>query len=197
MEKENIQNKLIEIGRIIVKEKGVQALTARKLAEASNYSVGAIYSQFTNMDNYILVQNYLTLDELSQKLNAVKKSENPFIDMNEFLQVFVDFVLENNNLWYMLYNFHLNNNRQFSFYYLRKVAGLISKVNSYIENLVPNIAAPERLVSAQVLWLALFSMSAFLTNESLEGFSKVNKSSICRLLLNTYIAGLTILESKA
>lgn len=197
MEKENIQNKLIEIGRIIVKEKGVQALTARKLAEASNYSVGAIYSQFTNMDNYILVQNYLTLDELSQKLNAVKKSENPFIDMNEFLQVFVDFVLENNNLWYMLYNFHLNNNRQFSFYYLRKVAGLISKVNSYIENLVPNIAAPERLVSAQVLWLSLFSMSAFLTNESLEGFSKVNKSSICRLLLNTYIAGLTILESKA
>lgn len=196
MEKDNIQNQLIQIGRKIVSQKSVSALTARKLAEAANCSVGAIYNQFGNMDNYVLVQNYLTLDELSKKFGTLQKNENPFVDMNKFLQTFVDFVLENNNLWFMLYNFHLNNTKRFSFYYLRKVASLVKIVNAYIEKIVPNMETPERLVSAQVLWLTLFSMSAFLTNESIEGFSKVNKSSICRLLLNTYIAGLTVLENK-
>ena len=196
MEKDNIQNRLIQIGRLIVKEKGAESLTARKLAEASGYSVGAIYNQFSNMDNYVLVQNYITLDELSRKLSVAKKSENPFVDINNFLQIFVSFVLENNNLWYMLYNFHLNNTRTFSFFYLRKVVSLIRIVNSHIEKIIPAAQAPERLVSSQVLWITLFSLSAFLTNESLEGFSKVNKSSICKILLDTYISGLTVLEDK-
>ena len=139
MEKDNIQNQLIQIGRKIIKEKGATSLTARKLAEASGYSVGAIYNQFSNMDNYILVQNYLTLDELSVKLCAKAKSENPFADINIFLQIFVNFVLENNNLWFMLYNYHLNNSRSFSFYYLRKVASLIRIVNAHIEKIVPKL----------------------------------------------------------
>lgn len=196
MEKDDIQNQLIQIGRKIVKEKGETALTARKLAEASGCSVGAIYNQFANMDNYVLVQNYLTLDELSKKLSEVEETTNPFVDVNNFLQVFVNFVLENNNLWFMLYNFHLSDTRSFSFYYLRKVASLIRIVNTHIEKIVPKMEAPERLVSAQILWLTLFSVSAYLTNESLSGFSKVNKSSICKLLLDTYLSGLTVLENK-
>ena len=196
MEKDNIQNLLIHIGRKIVKEKGASALTARKLSEASDCSVGAIYNQFSNMDNYVLVQNYITLDELSEKLQTVEKTDNPFVDMNNLLQNFVTFVLENNNLWFMLYNYHLTSRRRFSFYYLRKVASLIKIVNEYIEKIVPKMDAPERLLSAQVLWLTLLSVSSFLTNDSLNGLSKVNKTTLCRILLDTYLAGLTVLENK-
>ena len=196
MEKDNIQNLLIHIGRKIVKEKGASALTARKLSEASDCSVGAIYNQFSNMDNYVLVQNYITLDELSEKLQTVEKTNNPFVDMNNLLQNFVTFVLENNNLWFMLYNYHLTTRRRFSFYYLRKVASLIKIVNEHIEKIVPEMDAPERLLSAQVLWLTLLSVSSFLTNDSLNGLSKVNKTTLCRILLDTYLAGLTVLENK-
>ncbi len=194
MEKDNIQNLLIHIGRKIVKEKGASALTARKLSEASNCSVGAIYNQFANMDNYILVQNYLTLDELHEKLQKVIKTDNPFIDMNAFLQTFVKYVLENNNLWFMLYNYHLNSKRQFSFYYLRKVASIVRIVNNHIEKIVPTMNPPERMLSSQILWLTLVSLSAFLTNDSLNGLSKINKTTICRILLDTYLAGITVLE---
>ena len=57
MEKDNIQKLLIDIGRQIVREKGTEALTARKLSEASGCSVGAIYNQFSNMDNFVVIQN--------------------------------------------------------------------------------------------------------------------------------------------
>lgn len=196
MEKDEIQNLLIHIGRKIVKEKGASALTARKLSEASDCSVGAIYNQFSNMDNYVLVQNYITLDELFEKLQTVEKTDNPFVDMNNLLQNFVTFVLENNNLWFMLYNYHLTSRRRFSFYYLRKVASLIKIVNEHIEKIVPKMDTPERLLSAQVLWLTLLSVSSFLTNDSLNGLSKVNKTTLCRILLDTYLAGLTVLENK-
>ena len=59
--KDNIRRILISKGRLLVKEKGADYLTARKLAEASAYSVGTIYNQFGTMDNFVLEQNKQTL----------------------------------------------------------------------------------------------------------------------------------------
>ena len=58
--KDNIRRILISKGRLLVKEKGADYLTARKLAEASAYSVGTIYNQFGTMDNFVLEQNKQT-----------------------------------------------------------------------------------------------------------------------------------------
>ena len=74
MEKDDIQKRLLNIGRQLVQEKGTDALTVRKLSEASGCSVGAIYNQFNNMDKFIMYQNYMTLKTLSKnwrKWNAV------------------------------------------------------------------------------------------------------------------------------
>ena len=106
MEKDNIQN-LINIGRQIVREKGTDALTVRKLSEASGYSVGAIYNQFSNMDNYIAVQNLITLQALTEIIAAEPETEDAFDDLNSILQKFVDFVCADKNLWYLLFSFHL------------------------------------------------------------------------------------------
>ena len=197
MEKDNIQNLLLETGRQIVREKGTDALTVRKLSEASGCSVGAIYNQFSNMDNFIVIQNYMTLDELSNRLEKVKKTEDAFVDMNNFLQAFVDYVIENKNLWYMLHSFHLrNNNHTFSYFYLRKVVKITGLINKLLIQLVPNMERPERILSSQILWLSLFALSSLLTKDILDSFTKVNKKTICQLMFNTYIAGLTVLEKK-
>ena len=197
MEKDNIQNLLLETGRQIVREKGTDALTVRKLSEASGCSVGAIYNQFSNMDNFIVIQNYMTLDELSNRLEKVKKTEDAFVDMNNFLQAFVDYVIENKNLWYMRHSFHLrNNNHTFSYFYLRKVVKITGLINKLLIQLVPNMERPERILSSQILWLSLFALSSFLTKDILDSFTKVNKKTICQLMFNTYIAGLTVLEKK-
>ena len=62
--KEQIRKNLLKVGRKLVVEKGVDFLTARKLSEASNTSIGTIYNQFATMDNFILEQNMQTLDEM-------------------------------------------------------------------------------------------------------------------------------------
>jgi len=197
MEKDNIQNLLIETGRNIVREKGTEALTARKLAEASGCSVGAIYSQFSNMDNFIVVQNYMTLEALAKRLEDVPQTDDAFGDMNNFLGEFVDFVTDNKNLWHMLHSFHVrDNNQTLSYFYLRKVVRITGLINKLLLRIVPKMERPERILSARILWLTLFALSPFLTKEILDSFTKVNKKALCQLMLNTYIAGLTVLEKK-
>lgn len=198
MEKDNIQNLLIETGRRIVCEKGTEALTVRKLSEASGCSVGAIYNQFSNMENFIVIQNYMTLDTLAERLGKVPHTEDAYADMNKFLEEFVDFVIENKNLWYMLHSFHLrNNNRTFSYFYLRKVVKITGLINKFLLKIVPEMERPERILSAQILWLTLFALSSFLTKDILDSFTKVNRKTICQLMLNTYVAGLTVLEKSS
>lgn len=197
MEKDNIQNLLIEVGRRIVTEKGTEALTVRKLSEASGCSVGAIYNQFSNMDNFVVIQNYMTLDELGNLLEKVESSTNPFADMNKFLQVFVDYVTENRNLWYLLYSFHLRHGeRAYSYFYLRKVVKIIGCINSLLSRILPQMERPERILSSQVLWLNLFALSSLLTKDILDSFAKVDSKNLCQIVLNTYIAGLSVLERK-
>lgn len=195
MSKDNIQENLVNKGRELIKEKGAEFLTARKLSEASGYSVGTIYNQFGNMDNFILIQNYLTLDSLYTRLSKLQASGTAYQRLNLYTKEFIDFVLENKNLWFLVHNFHLhNNNRRFSKIYLRRVVQITQLAESSFKALYPDIPLPERILSLQVLWLSLFSLSSFLTTDALDSFSKINKNTLCELLLNTYLAGIKVLE---
>lgn len=195
MNKDNIQENLVNKGRELIKEKGAEFLTARKLSEASGYSVGTIYNQFGNMDNFILIQNYLTLDSLYARLSQMQASGTHYQRLNLYTREFINFVLENKNLWFLVHNFHLhNNNRRFSKIYLRRVVQITQLMENAFKALFPDIPLPERILSLQVLWLSLFSLSSFLTTDALDSFSKINKNSLCELLLNTYLAGIKVLE---
>lgn len=197
MEKDSIQSLLLEIGRQIVREKGNDALTVRKLSEASGCSVGAIYNQFSNMDNFIVIENYMTLDSLGRRLSKVAQTQNPFFDLNNLVEAFVDFVLKNKNLWFMLYQFHLNkHDHVYTFLYLRKVVKITRRLNEIIYRIVPQMERPERILSSQVLWLTVFALSSFLSKDMLDSLPKVGRKALCQILVNTYVAGLTVLESK-
>ncbi|MBQ7304558.1 MAG: TetR/AcrR family transcriptional regulator [Alphaproteobacteria bacterium] len=195
MSKDNIQSNLVNKGRELIKEKGSNFLTARKLSEASGYSVGTIYNQFGNMDNFIVIQNYLTLEELYYRLSALQSAGTSYQRLNLYVKEFINFVLENKNLWFLVHNFHLlNNNRHFSRIYLKRVIQITKLVEEAFKNLFPNVEVPERMLSIQILWLSLFSLSSFLTTDILDSFNKINKQTLCELLLNTYLAGMKVLE---
>ncbi len=196
MKKDSIYNKLISTGRQLVQENGVEFLTARKLSDASGCSIGAIYNQFSNMDNFILVQNMLTLDELNDHMSQTTLTDNSYKNLNNYLDSFVDFVLENKNLWFLLFNYHLQTNNALPTTYLKKLAQVTKVWQKDFFNAFADLGLKERKLSAQVLWLSLFSLSSFLTTQSLDGFSRVNRRSVSKLLLNTYLAGLRSLTKK-
>jgi AcrR family transcriptional regulator len=196
MLKDNIQEILVKKGRELIRQKGVDCLTARKLSEASGYSVGTIYNQFGNMDNFVLIQNYLTLDALFDLFKQLPENDDPYKRLNLYTEAFIEFVLQNKNLWFLVHHFHLHkNNRRFSRVYLRRIVQITRLLEEAFAQLYPHTPLPERILSLQVLWLTLFSLSSYLTTDALENFNKINKKTLCTLLLNTYLAGLKTLET--
>lgn len=195
MTKDNIREYLIAKGRGLVTAQGAAFLTARKLAEASGCSVGTIYNQFANMDNFIMAENLQTLDELAACLRKLQPDSSAYKTLNRYLDGFVRFVLGNRNLWFMLYNFHLQAGvGKLPRAYLRRLVGVIEIWRPAFEDVFCDIRPRERRLSMQVLWLSLFSVSSFLTTRVLDNMGGVSKKTICKLLLNTYLAGLTALK---
>lgn len=195
MTKDNVYNILITKGRELVRDNGAEFLTARKLSTATRYSVGTIYNQFGNMDNYIQEQNIITLNELHSNICKIMPDSNDYKNLNRYVDAFVEFVLDNKNLWFLLYDFHLKaKSDSFSRSYLRSLIAIIKVWEVYFNKVFSKLNRDERKIGLQVLWLSIFSVSSFLTNQSLNSFSKVNKHNICKLLLNTYLAGLKTLS---
>lgn len=193
--KDKIHQELLLKGRDLVLQKGADFLTARKLSEATGASVGTIYNQFGNMDNFVLEQNMMTLDELYQRLSVLLPDTNPYKNLNRYVDAFAAFVLNQPNLWFLLFNFHLKSN--FDVYpkaYLRKLLKITNLWRGQFVKIFGSLSAAEIKVSLQVLWLSMFSLSSYLTLTTLDKMSRINKKTICKLLLNTYLAGLSVLK---
>ena len=52
----------------------------------------------------------------------------------------------------------------------------------------------ERRLAGQVLEMSLFALSGFVSGCAWDNLRQVNKQNVCKLLLNTYLAGLASLK---
>ena len=192
---DEVRKTLLRAGRRLVVEKGAEYLTARKLAEASNSSVGTIYNAFSTMENFIAAENLQTLSELYEALVTIIPEANPFNTINRYADVFSAFVVNNRNLWILLYREHLFNGAQPLPAPYRKIICRFEKLlDRQIAQMFGSLTRGERRVALQVLGVSLFALSGFLTADAKERVRNVNKDNLCKLLLNTYLAGLDSLR---
>lgn len=193
--KEEIRVDLIIKARELIAEKGYEYLTARKLADYSGYSVGTIYNQFKSMDVLVMWENCQTLDELYQKLLTAEFGSDAYVNLNHLLEKYVDFVLENKNLWFTLYNFHFASVMpEFELFYLRRIIKIVQLLEHNLHKLFVKVSASERKVSTEVLFIAVFALSSLLTTE--KEFARLEKRYVVRVLFNTYLAGMSYLAKK-
>ncbi|MBP3545807.1 MAG: TetR/AcrR family transcriptional regulator [Alphaproteobacteria bacterium] len=193
--KDNIHQKLIITGRDLVKSKGVEFLTARKLSEASGCSIGTIYNQFASMDDFIAEQNEITMLEMIDEFDKIKTTPDNFKNLNFYIDVFSNYVLKNREIWNLLYGFHLNNKEyKLSIRYKK----LMLKISDYCYNdfnkLFLHLDKKRSKLMREALVLGLFAISSLLSTTILDNRNKINKNNICRIFSNTFLAGITLLE---
>lgn len=191
--KENIRELLLQTAQSLVEEKGADYLTARKLSEASGCSVGTIYNQFSSMDELFSALNIATLADLQTAMKMVAVSRNAYKNLNAWLDSFVSFVLANPNRWFLLYNYHLRSGH-LSAKYRQQIICVTKLWQKSFDAVYAHLNIRKRRLARQVLWLSLFALSSFLTTNVIDHLSMVNKKNLCKLLLNTYLAGLAVLK---
>ncbi len=193
--KDEIRVDLIVKAREILKDKGIEYLTARKLSDYSGYSVGTIYNQFKSMDNLVMWENCLTLDELAEYLKTAEKTSDAYRNLNRIIDKFVDFVLENKSLWFVLYNFHFKGVRdKFAAFYLRRIIKIVQLLEGNVSKLFNKVSGKERKVSVEVLFITLFALSSLLTTE--REFARLEKKYVVGVLFNTYLGGMSLLSKR-
>lgn len=191
--KENIRELLLQTAQSLVEDKGAEYLTARKLSEASGCSVGTIYNQFASMDELFASLNIATLADLQTAMKRVAVGPNAYKNLNAWLDSFVSFVLANPNRWFLLYNYHLRGGH-LSAEYRQQIISLTQMWQKSFDAVYAHLNARKRRLARQVLWLSLFALSSFLTTKVIDNLSMVNKKNLCKLLLNTYLAGIAVLK---
>ena len=193
--KEEIRLDLIVKSREIIKDKGIDNLTARKLAEYSGYVVGTIYNRFKSMDELVMWENCLTLDELYGELKKAEMTSDAYINLNRLLDKFVCYVLSNKNLWFTLYNFHFKSVvDEFEIFYLRRIIKIIQLLENNLSKLFVRVSGSERKVVTEVLFISLFALSSMLTTE--KEFKRLEKKYVVKVMFNTYLAGISCLREK-
>lgn len=195
--KSQTKEALLKVGRKLVSEKGVDALSARKLAVAANSSVGVIYNLFMTMDNFVVEQNVITLNDLYSQLESVVLSGNAFNNLNRYADILSAYITANPNLWYLLYTRHLSENaNKSSIAEARIIKKIDVLISMQVAPLIGGMTGKEKRLSIKVLEMSLFALSGYLLGNKLGKKSGVNRYNLCKLLMNTYVAGLACLKGQ-
>ena len=194
--KDDIHEKLLVCGRDLVRFKGMDNLTARKLSEASECSIGMIYNQFANMDEFTAEQNEITIDELLRRLSKENYGNDGYCNLMLMIKIFTDFVNDNRELWSLLYDFHLKRKGNLSWRYKRKIIALRNFVSCDFERLFPWLKTQKRRIMKKIFELGLLGFSAMLAADMLRGEKRENRDNLCMVFANTFLAGITLLEDK-
>lgn len=96
IKKEDILNVAYEI----VREKGIQFVNARAIAEKLNSSVQPIFSQFTNMEELKLALKEKVLETYREYISKDLECENPYFQMGKN---YIKFAKEEPELFNMLF----------------------------------------------------------------------------------------------
>ena len=119
-------------------------------------------------------------------------SSDAYVNLNRLVEKFVDFVLENKNLWFTLYNFHFKDIMDdYAVFYLRRIVKIIQVLENNLCKLFVKVPGGERKVSTEVLFITLFALSSLLTTE--KEFVRLNKKYVVKVMFNTYLAGISML----
>lgn len=110
----------------LVREEGVDNLSARNIAAKIGYSVGTLYNIFASMDDVILYLNSRVLDLFIAELEG-KLSQSHLPVMDNLLMIarcYVDFSEKNYNLWHLLFINKVSAGEDQPKWYHEKINGL-------------------------------------------------------------------------
>ncbi len=173
MQKDNILN----LSRELISQKGLDYLSVRKISSYLDISVGFFYGRFPHIDNFIDAQNNITLEDLLKKIKQVDKSKDAYANINKMADIFIDYTNSNKVLWSLL-------GKSLSWQSSKQIASIIRYIDKEFYKLLKNMPQKKRKLSTRLIVLSMFCVSNIL----------LDKPQDIKVLLNTYLAGLKVLE---
>lgn len=194
--RDKLRHRLLEAAERRIAGDGLQALKARDIAAEAGCSVGQIYNVYPDLDGLIIAVNGRTLDDLDERLTAVKGPDgaDPVAEARAALaaqaQAYLDFARHNSNRWRAVFEHRLARPRALPAWYREQQARLFSHVDRPLRTLLPDLAPADRAALGRSIFSAVHGIVWLGLEERLGRQSYGELAAQLRLVVDALVEGL-------
>lgn len=148
---EQIKLMVLEASEDIVQDQGFSALKVRKIAADIGYTVGSIYMVFANMNDLHMHIKARTWQKMTLFLNKRIQKPVTLKTVNDFAFYYLEFSLENEGLWRMLFEHQLPVGESTPTWYVHERYAVIGLFYQLLKSLNTHHSEEQLRQTAQVL----------------------------------------------
>lgn len=186
---DELRELIISASTDLIRQFGLEGLSAREIARQIDYSPGTIYNSFENLDDLVLTIEGRLLDRLADALSNLPKTTDPRRRIHDLAARYFEFVKQNPKLWNLLFEHHLSSSRTVPDWYGQKLEQLITTVEDALLAL-PGETRASAAQSARVLWAAMHGISSLSTASKAAGVTGGNAHAMLDDFVATFLAGM-------
>lgn len=197
-----LENMILTATNAIIKENGLHALTARKIAQSIGYSPGTLYNFYSNIDALILRYNGQTLDMLTARIEdayvrEVQRADNGSDEaIWSVFNAYMDFLDEHTHRWQALFDHSLPAGTSLPEGYQSKITSLIDRLGQALSGIVGHQDPDDLRRIGSVLWASLHGITSLTFAGKMSLVSSHSMKSNAAFLLSTFIQGLRQREER-
>ncbi|MGI9391166.1 MAG: TetR/AcrR family transcriptional regulator [Boseongicola sp.] len=145
----------LDSARAIVIEKGISALSGRKVTARMGYTIGTLYQIFDGMDDLVEKVNARTLSALYDQCAPSAEVETVADRLRAFGVSFVDFVNAHSNEWDAVMSYPYGPDHKFTSSYDDQIHRLFGLMIDATQHLYDAEEEAEHAADMAVLWASL------------------------------------------
>ncbi len=189
--KEELANLIVDTAFKIIKEKGYQGVSARRIAEKIGYTVGTLYNVFTNLDDILLHVNNRILDMMMEKLaQSVRSVSSPEERLYNFAREYIEFSKNNFHLSAMLFEYRFAEDQQIPDWYGGIIDRIYNLVGENIHEIAPHKTLEETRLLTSALWAGVHGMCVLSMKGKLHRTRINSVHAVIDMLLTNMLKGL-------
>jgi AcrR family transcriptional regulator len=156
---------IVDAGRELIREKGIEGIRARPIADKIGYAVGTLYNVFDDLDDIVEFINADTAKRLFEACTREPLPEGPGPALFALASRYREFVKENGQLWRSVVAYPFSVDHQRSEPYSAEIEKIFKLIVVASAPLYAKGEEQLQLHDARVLWSCLYGVQA-LSEES-------------------------------
>ena len=163
--REELTEMAFDSARAIVVEKGISALSGRKVTARMGYTIGTLYQIFDGMDDLVERMNARTLRALYDQCASSAEIETVADRLRAFGISFVDFVNARPNEWGAVMSYRYGRDHEFGEEYDREIQNLFGLMIEATQHLYNEDEEADHAADMAVLWASLTGILSVTVSE--------------------------------
>lgn len=180
----------VAAGQKLLKEGGLSAFSARKVAAEIGYTVGTLYNIFGHYDLLLLHVNAVTLAELKAELEKVPPHKKGKDALEALALRYLEFAEKHYPRWKALFDHTLPAEVPVQEWYLERLAEIFALVEHALMPLVHDDSSRARTES-RIVWAGIQGLCMLALTGKLDTVQAGKPRTLIRQFIDTYSLGLS------